>query len=157
MQSHKIYLDPSRRENGIFPSANVSTATIDDASSRNQISVDNASFLLTKNDAKIPQKITNKDKRALSFLTEEMRLYVLYAMTHRSDPTKNRMIVCEKCGRFDNLELHHNKYFPEEIYLDDIVILCSSCHRGSRTNSMLRTIYEKDVRYCEMAQFKFAY
>lgn len=89
------------------------------------------------------------------FLTKDIRLYLAYTMTHRSNPSKNREIKCEKCNRYNNLEFHHKKYIRATI--DDIKILCSKCHRNSPTNSQLATIVENGKRYCISSDFKFAY
>jgi Zn finger protein HypA/HybF involved in hydrogenase expression len=82
-------------------------------------------------------------------------------MTHRSDPKLNREIKCEKCGTLEGLEFHHEKYEPQEkVYLDDLRILCTKCHRNDNENvkrSNLRTVYEDGKRYCETTIYRFEY
>ena len=61
------------------------------------------------------------------------RFYILYAITHRSNPAKNREIK------------------------DDIRLLCTKCHRNCDYHTDLKTVYENGKRYCENSHFKFEY
>jgi len=105
--------------------------------------------------------MNNPQKRQDNFLDLMMRLYILYTITHRSDPKLNKEIKCEKCGSCEHLELHHIKYIPEEIYVDDIQLLCPKCHRNSKVSkhksSQVRTVFENGKRFCELREFKFEY
>lgn len=107
----------------------------------------------------LTQKISGKEKRDANFLTLDMRAYILYAMTHRSDKNKNREIKCEKCGSYENLEFHHNKYYPaDDVTIDDITLQCIPCHRNDRkSTSNLRTVFKDGVRFCENTYFEFEY
>jgi len=108
-------------------------------------------------------RIDREEKRDANFLSVEMRLYILYAMTHRSNPTKNREIKCEICGSYKNLEIHHDKYFPkEQVLIDDVRILCHKCHRNAGKVkdircSQVKTVFEKGKRFCITNRFKFEY
>jgi hypothetical protein len=86
-----------------------------------------------------------------------MYLYVVWCFTH----SKNnfRAIKCEKCGAYENLELHHIKYEPKErVYLKDIKILCGKCHRNdSSKGSALKTVFENGERFCVTNGYKFPY
>ena len=88
-----------------------------------------------------------------TWLTEEMRLYVLYAIS------RTREIRCALCGAWEGLEMHHKKYYGATIH--DIEILCQACHRNVDPNlsfnSDLKTVFVNGVRWCEMAKFKFSY
>ena len=91
-------------------------------------------------------------RRALNWLPPQMRLYVFYTISHRTPPHLNREIRCEQCGSYENIEIHHTKYYPEEkVYIDDLQLLCQKCHRspaGEHINSAVKTFFSNGKRYC---------
>lgn len=88
-----------------------------------------------------------------NWLSPTMRVYVAKAIA-----SSGREIRCEKCGSYDNLELHHKKYLPENVSIDDISILCSLCHRKSyKSNSNLKTVFVDGDRVCEVGEYSFKY
>jgi 5-methylcytosine-specific restriction endonuclease McrA len=104
------------------------------------------------------QKRQHKDKKMsnsqVNYINREMRTYVLMAMTRTG-----REIKCEWCGRLDQLELHHKKYFPQDtVTIFDLEILCPKCHRNAKNGrSDVRTEYRNGERYCVMNHTEFAY
>lgn len=72
--------------------------------------------------------------------------------------SKSRVIQCEKCGIFEGLEMHHAKYHPHNVSVNDIKILCNLCHRNSKKKlSQLKTVFEDGKRFCIVSSHKFEY
>lgn len=88
-----------------------------------------------------------------NWMSPFFRQYVAKAIS------KTREIKCEKCGKLDGLEFHHTKYSPDHnVSINDIQILCSSCHRsGSPANSNLRTEFVNEKRFCCVGNYRFEY
>lgn len=88
-----------------------------------------------------------------NWFNPQIRLYILMAIS------KTREIRCEKCKTYKNIEMHHKKYAPKKVSINDIQLLCSKCHRhtNQKEYSKLKTIFENGRRYCEGVGFRFEY
>lgn len=100
-------------------------------------------------------------RRSLNSIRNYMYVYICWCFTHPKNNKNFREIKCEKCGSYEDLELHHTKYEPEEkVYLKDIKILCAKCHRNDiskRNGNTLRTIFKNKKRYCITTNYEFEY
>jgi hypothetical protein len=87
-----------------------------------------------------------------NWLSPFFRVYVV------KEISKTRVIKCEKCGVLEGLELHHKKYHPQNVSVNDIQILCNQCHRNtSHKLSSLKTVFEDGKRFCIVSSHKFEY
>lgn len=103
--------------------------------------------------------VSGRLKRELNSLSEMMRYYLLYTMTHREPKELNREIKCEGCEVYEGLEMHHEKYYPKEtVTVDDIHLSCNKCHRNDdNPQSRVKTVFENGKRFCVASKFKFEY
>lgn len=88
--------------------------------------------------------------------SKEHNLTPYFKMVVATVIAKKREIRCEKCGNYSSLEFHHLTYVNPTI--NDLQVLCSSCHRASpNDHSGMETVFRDGKRLCHVSGYEFEY